>query len=64
MQYNLVNVTQTYFIMQLVFDEYYNYFSWVVKDDHDTELSPQFDTKAEADAWLALVTKLITQKAK
>lgn len=64
MQYNLVNVTQlTLYFMQLVFDEYYNYFSWVT-DDHDTELSPQFDTMAEAQEWLALVTKLITQKAK
>jgi hypothetical protein len=37
--------------MVLIYDEYGDFWVWVEKNDHDTELSPQFDTEEDALLW-------------
>lgn len=37
--------------MDLIYDEYGEFWVWVEKNNHDIELSPQFDTEEDAMLW-------------
>lgn len=37
--------------MVLIHDEYAEVWVWVEKNDHDTPLSPEFDTEEDALLW-------------
>lgn len=45
--------------MTLIYDEYNEVWVWVVSNDHDMELSPQFDEEVDARSWLKYIKEHI-----
>lgn len=47
--------------MTLIHDAYEETWVWVTKHDHDLELSPHFDDKESAEAWLNYIKRHINE---
>jgi len=50
--------------MILIYDEYNDAWVWVEKNDHDTELSPQFDEEEDAKLWKIRIKNLLKEELK
>jgi hypothetical protein len=50
--------------MVLIYDEYNDVWVWVEKNDHDRELSPQFDEEEDAKLWKIRVKNLLREELK
>lgn len=45
--------------MKLIYDEYNDWWVWVEANNHDIELSPQFDTEEDAKFWKVRITNIL-----
>lgn len=50
--------------MILIYDEYNDAWVWVEKNDHDRELSPQFDEEEDAKLWKIRIKNLLKEELK
>jgi hypothetical protein len=48
--------------MNLIFDEFNDIWVWVKTVDENYELSPQFDTEEDAQAWYEIMRKIFKGK--
>jgi hypothetical protein len=48
--------------MTLIYDEFDECWIWVEKNEHDTVLSPVFDTEEDARLWRARIANIIKGK--
>ena len=48
--------------MKLIYDEYTEEWVWVEKNNHDIELSPQFDTEEYAMLWRTRMINILKGK--
>lgn len=49
--------------MTLVYDDYNETWVWVATDNHDMEVSPQFDYEEDARAWYTDIKAFFSSKA-
>ena len=47
--------------MTLIYDEYAEVWLWVEKNNHDIELSPQFDTEEAAMLWRTRMINILVK---
>lgn len=47
--------------MELIYDDYNDIWVWVEKNDHDKELSPQFDEKEDALLWQTRMINILVK---
>ncbi len=47
--------------MELIYDDYNDVWVWVEKNDHDIELSPQFDEKEDALLWQTRMINILVK---
>lgn len=50
--------------MKLIFDDFEEVWIWVEADDHDVELSPQFDFEEDAVRWYDRIKNIMIKDRK